>query len=281
MSLTVALAVLFSALLHASWNAVIRLRGDRLATITLLAAFGTLMAVPGMFLVSPPRPESWPWLFASVVLHIGYNVFLANAYAHGELGKVYPLARGTAPLLTLFISLLVLREPLAALTVIGIVTLGLGILTLTLDQGIRVLRAAPQGAAFALGTSLFIAAYTIADGMGARAAGDPHAYTLYLFFFDGIPLVLYALWARGTRETGHMIAGNWKAGIVVGILSLGAYWIVIWAMTVAPIALVAALRETSVIIAVLIGVFFLGERLTAVRVLAIAVVIVGLVLLRL
>ncbi len=280
MTLAVASAVLFSALLHASWNALIRLKGDRLAMMTLLATFAAVFALPGLLLVSPPHPNSWPWLAASVVLHLGYNVFLANAYMHGELGKVYPLARGSAPLLTLLASFLIVGEPLPALTVLGIVTLGVGILALTFEQGLKVIREAPKGVAFALGTSVFIAGYTIADGMGARAAGSAHSYILWLFVLDGFPLLLYALWARG-RATSEMISENWKAGLVGGALSLIAYWIAIWAMTVAPIALVAALRETSVVFAVVIGVLFLGEKLTAARAVSVAVVILGLVLMRL
>lgn len=281
MTLAVASAVLFSALLHASWNAIIRVRADRVATITLLAVFGMVFAAPALFFVVPPHPGSWPWLFASVVLHVGYNLFLANAYAHGELGKVYPIARGTAPLLTLLASLVIVREPLSALTVTGIVTLGAGILALTLDQGIAALRAARRGVLLALATSVFVAAYTIADGMGARASGNPVSYTLWLFFFDGMPLLAYALWMRGGQATRRMIADNWQAGVLVGLLSLTAYGIVIWAMTVAPIALVAALRETSVVMAVVIGAVFLGERFTLARMVSVAVVLAGLFMLRL
>lgn len=281
MSATVIAAVLFSALLHASWNAIVRFRDDRFAMVTLVAGAGALIAAPGLLLVSPPPAEAWPWLSASVLLHIGYNVFLANAYAHGELGKVYPIARGTAPLLTLAASLAVIREPLPLTVVLGILTLGAGIFALMLDQGLRVLREAPRGVVMALCTSIFIAAYTVTDGIGARVAGDPHAYTLWLFVLDGFPLILYALWARGRAGTIDMIAGNWQPALIAGALSLGAYWIVIWAMTVAPIALVAALRETSVVMALAIGAVFLGERFTVPRAVSVAIVLLGLVILRL
>lgn len=281
MTLAVLAAVLFSALLHASWNAALRFAGDRVAMITVIAAFSACVALPGLFVVTPPRPESWPWMFASVVLHVGYSLFLAAAYTHGELGKVYPLARGTAPLLALLGSFLVVSEPLAASTVAGIVTLGLGIFALTLDRGLTVLMEAPRGALYALATSVFVAGYTISDGMGARAAADPHAYALWLFVLDGVPLVVIALVVRGRAATAAMFTGNWRLGLPLGAMALAAYWIAIWAMTVAPIALVAALRETSVIFAVLIGVTVLGERLTWPRAVAVTVVLLGLVLMRL
>lgn len=281
MSPAVAFAVLFSALLHASWNAVVRFRADRLATITLLAAFAMLFAAPLAVVVSPPPPQAWPWLAASVVLHVGYNLFLATAYAHGELSKVYPIARGTAPLLTLVISLTIIGEPLAASTAVGVVVLGAGILALAFDQGLIGLRDGGRSVLFAIATSVFIAGYTIADGMGARASGDPHGFTVWLFLLNGIPLLLYALWIRGVEATGLMIAENWRAGLVAGLLSLAAYWIVIWAMTVAPIPLVAALRETSVVFAVIIGAMFLGERFSLARMASTLTVLVGLAILRL
>ncbi len=279
MSLSVALLVLLSAVLHASWNAIVRIKGDRLAVVTLLATFGSLIAVPGVVLLPPPPADAWPWLAASMLLHIGYNVFLANAYAHGELGKVYPLARGTAPLITLMASLWLVGEQIGALKVLGVVVLGGGIIALTFDRGLRVLMEAPKGAVYALATSVFIGGYTISDGLGARASGDALSYTAWLFVLDGFPLLLYALVVRGRGVTA-MFSENWKAGLVAGALSIAAYAIVIWAMTVAPIALVAALRETSVVMAVVIGVVFLGEKLTTARMLSVAVVLAGLVLMR-
>lgn len=279
MSLSVALLVLLSAVMHAAWNAIVRIKGDRLAVVTMLSTFGAIIALPGVILLPLPKADALPWLIASMLLHIGYNVFLANAYAHGELGKVYPLARGTAPLLTLVGSLFLVGEALGPLQVLGVIVLGAGIIALTFDRGLRVLVEAPKGAVYALATSLFIGGYTISDGIGARTAGDALAYTAWLFVLDGFPLLFYAVLRRG-RGVTRMFAENWKAGLLAGALSIGAYAIVIWAMTVAPIALVAALRETSVVIAVVIGVAFLGERLTPARVVSVAVVLAGLVLLR-
>ncbi len=280
MSLSVALLVLLSAVLHASWNAIVRFKGDRLAIVTMLATCGALIAAPALFFVDIPRSEAWPWLIASMLLHIGYNVFLANAYQHGELGKVYPLARGTAPFLTLIASLTFIGEPVGLPKIVGVIVLATGIVALSFDRGIRVLLHERIGVLYALGTSAFIGGYTIADGLGARASGDPIAYTVWLFVLDGVPLLVWAVIARG-RRFGEMIATNWLPGLLAGALSLAAYGIVIWAMTVAPIAVVAALRETSVVFAVLIGVVFLGERFSPARMVSVAVVLAGLLLMRL
>lgn len=279
MTLAVALAVLVAAVLHASWNALIRFHGDRLGMVTLLAAVAAVVALPGALLLGPPSPASWPWMAASVGLHLGYNVFLANAYAHGELGRVYPLARGAAPLVTLAAGFALFHELIGGWQLLGVITLATGIVLLAFEGGWRALRHAPRGAVYALVTSLFIASYTLSDGMGARAAADPHAYVLWLFVLDGIPLLLYAL-VKGRARTRRVFAEHWKAGSVAGLLSLGAYWIAIWAMTLAPIAMVAALRESSVVFAVLIGVVFLGEPITRPRVLSVVAVLLGMWMLR-
>ena len=280
MSLTVVLAVLVAAVLHAAWNALIRFHGDRLAMVTMLAAFSALFALPGALWLGLPSADAWPWLATSVVLHIGYNVFLASAYTHGDLGRIYPLARGTAPLVTLIAGTLLLGQTVADWQRAGVITLAGGILVLAFESGWRQLRRSPKGALYALVTSLFIAGYTLSDGMGARASTNPHAYVLWLFVLNGIPLLLYGL-ATGNAPGAAALSANWRAGSVAGLLSLGAYWIAIWAMTVAPIAAVAALRESSVVFAVLIGVIFLGESFSRVRAISVLTVLSGLVMLRL
>lgn len=280
MTLGIALAVLLAALLHASWNALLRFHGDRLAMMTVLAAFSGVLALPVALWLGLPGRAAWPWLLGSVVLHVGYNVFLAGAYAHGELGRIYPLARGSAPLITLVGAALLLGQSVSLLRAAGVATLAGGILLLAFEGGWRALGRAPRGAAYAAATALLIAGYTLSDGMGARAGGNPHAYVAWLFVLDGIPLLAYGL-ARGRQRTWRALADNRAAGSLAGLLSLAAYWIVIWAMTHAPIPLVAALRESSVVFAVLIGVLFLGESLTWIRALSIVTVVTGLVLLRL
>lgn len=279
MPLTVAVAVLAAALLHAVWNALLRFQGDRLTMVTLLVAFSGLFALPGALWTGPPEPAAWPWLAASMALHVGYNVFLARAYGHGELGRVYPLARGAAPLLTLVAGGLLLGQTLETWPRLGVITLAGGILLLALEGGWRGFRQNPRSVTYSLTTALFIAGYTLADGIGARTASNTHAYVLWLFVLNGLPLLLHRL-ATGRSRPDALVA-NWRAAAIGGLLSLGAYWIAIWAMTVAPIAAVAALRESSVVFAVLIGALFLREPFTRIRVLSVLTVLAGLVMLRL
>jgi drug/metabolite transporter (DMT)-like permease len=276
----VTLAVLLGALCHASWNAIVRVRGDKILTITILITAAGILATPGLFIVGVPSAAAWPYLIASIIIHTGYNTFLALAYHHGELSKVYPLVRGSAPLLTLVISVSVLSEAVDLYGVIGIVVLAAGIMTLALDQGWRALLASPRGLLYAAATSLCITAYTLADGLGARAAATAHQYVIWLFVLECLPLLVAVLILK--RQAFFAAIGeNWKPGVLGGGLSLVSYWIAIWAMTVAPIPIVAALRETSILFAVLIGTLVLREKMTPIRGASVVLVLAGLLLMRL
>jgi drug/metabolite transporter (DMT)-like permease len=276
----VTLAVLVAALCHASWNAIIRMRGDKLISMTLLVAAAGAMALPGLFIVPILPAAAWPYVITSAIVHVGYNTFLALSYHHGELSKVYPLVRGSAPLTTLGVSLLFLEESVDASGIAGIVVVAVGIMALALDRGWRALVESPRGLFYAAATSLCITAYTLSDGLGARAAGNAHHYVVWLFVLDAIPMLAFVLAVRG-RDFLKAAGENWLPGLVGGALSLAAYWIVIWAFTVAPIPIVAALRETSILFAVLIGMLFLGEKITAIRAASIIMVLCGLALMRL
>ena len=280
MTAAVTAAVLVAAFCHASWNAIIRMPGDKLISMTLLVTAAGLMAVPGLFLVPILPAVAWPYLIASAIIHLGYNTFLALAYHHGELSKVYPLVRGSAPLTTLAISLLFLDESVDAGGVAGIVVLAAGIMALALDRGWRALVASPRGIIYAAATSLCITGYTLSDGIGARLAESPHHYVVWLFALDALPMLAIVAYLRG-RDLLKAARENWTAGLLGGALSLAAYWIVIWAFTVAPIPIVAALRETSILFAALIGMLLLGEKLTPVRIASIFMVLCGLTLMRL
>lgn len=274
-------AVLLAAFCHAGWNAMIRGGGDKLTGMALLVTGSGIMAIPFLAFVPVPPAAAWPWLIVSVAIHVAYNGFLALSYTHGELSRAYPILRGLAPLMTLAVSLAVLGEGVDALEAFGIVVLAGGIIVLAFESGWRAVLVSPQGLVFALATSVCITAYTITDGFGARAAGSAPSYVLWLFALDFMPTLLIALALRGGSAVGHAFRTSWPIAVVGGGLSLIAYGIVIWAMTVAPIPIVAALRETSIIFAALLAVLFLGEKLTRIRGLSILLVVVGIVLIRL
>ena len=280
MTPAVTLAVLVAAFCHASWNAIIRMPGDKIVSITLLVTVAGVLALPGLLFVPVLPAAAWPFLIASAIIHVGYNTFLALSYHHGELTKVYPLVRGSAPLTTLIVSLLLLDEAVNASEAVGIVVLAAGIMALALDQGWRALIASPHTLFNAAATSLCITLYTLSDGLGARAAGNAHHYVIWLFVLDMLPMLAAVLFIKG-RQFIVAARTNWVAGLLGGALSLVAYWIVIWAFTVAPIPIVAALRETSILFAVLIGTIWLGEKVTRIRAASIVLVLCGLAIMRL
>ena len=261
MTTTVFLAVLLAAALHAGWNAVVKAGEDRLVSITvvtLFSALGGLLAIP---LVGVPQAQALPWLGLSVVLHTGYRIFLARAYEAGDFGQVYPLARGSAPLVVAIAGLALIGEAVRPGAFAGIIVLCGGVMVMTFRGGRLAAGLGLHASAMALVTSLFIAGYTLADGLGARANQSAHAYAAWLFFLDGIVIWIIVGWMRG-RHLLRAAGRHWKAGLAAGLMSVVAYWIAIWAMTQAPVALVAALRETSVLFGSLISVLILREGLS-------------------
>ncbi len=279
MDLIVFVAVLAAALMHASWNAIVKTGLDRFSAIVLMTAAQGGMGLLLIPFFPVPAAEAWPWLVASALLHMGYKLFLIRAYEHGDLSQVYPVARGTAPLIVLLASALFLGEELGATRTLAVLAIGFGIILMTLRRQ-RIDRMTPKALAFALGTACFTASYTMTDGVGARLAGTASGYTMWMFAGDAIGILTYALVTRGPGVF-RGLAPAWKSGVTAGGLSLGAYWIVIWAFTLAPLALVAALRETSVLFAMLIGVFLLGEKAGVVRWVSGSLILAGVVLMRL
>lgn len=278
MSPTVFSAVLGAAVLHAAWNAAVKVKADRL---TLLAIMMVCQAVLAIFLlpfVASPPPEAWIFILLSTVFHTGYFLFLIQAYKHGEFSHVYPIARGSAPLIIAIIATILLGETLNAQATLGIGLIAAGIMSLVLtrmQQGLQDTTAL----LYALGTGLFIASYSIVDGLGARASESSQSYLIWLNLFNGLPVVLVALVLR----RGHLrqqVQSLWKYALFSGGISLLAYWMVLWAMTQAPLALVSAVRETSIIFALLIGVIFLKEKISLTKLAATAVTVVGAMVLR-
>lgn len=269
--------VLLSALLHAGWNIVLKVKGDRLLVMTLIANGASLIALCLIPFAPVPPLSAWPYFAISLVLQCGYHVFLIQAYRYGDLGQVYPVARGAAPVFVLLPAVFIAGDRLSALSAIAVLVIAAGIASLALQKG--ALHAGHRPVLYALGTAAFIAAYTVVDGLGARETGSPHAYTLWLFAMNGVPLAAMSLLWHG-RRTFAFARDNWRVGLAGGAMSLGAYWLVVWALSIAPMAQVAALRETSVVFAAILATVFLKERFGPPRIAAACVVAGGIVMLR-
>jgi drug/metabolite transporter (DMT)-like permease len=239
-----------------------------------------MVAVPLMGFTGLPATAAWPWVVASVLIHLIYFAALIESYRAGDMGQVYPIARGSAPLLTAASSALVVGEHIAPMAWLGIVLLAAGVILLSLRGGRDLARLDRRAVGFALFTAVTICAYSLVDGLGARVSGNAHAYTAAMFLGNGIVMAAYALARRGPTAFAGMMR-QWQIGFIGGTLSYVAYAIVIWAMTVAPIAIVAALRETSVLFGALIAVVVLREPLRAVRIAAAVAIVIGLALIRL
>ncbi|MCY1514727.1 hypothetical protein D9M68_492770 [compost metagenome] len=227
-----------------------------------------------------PKLAAWPWIGLSALLHIGYNGYLARAYQHGDLGQVYPLARGSSPLLVAGLSVMLLGDRLSPGESLGLLVLVSGIWLMAVRGGRGAARINRSLLGCALMTALFIAGYTLADATGARRNGDALSYSMWLFAVNALVMTLVIALTRGPR-TFLQLGPHWRGGLAGGAMSLAAYSIAIWAMTRAPVALVSALRETSVLFALLIGALVLKEPLPPIRLLACGVIALGVVLLRL
>ena len=273
-SLPVTLAVLGAALLHASWNVLVKSGADQeLETINIAVGSGLVAFVAAPFLPAPAA-ASWPWLAGSAVVHILYFVFLAGAYRWGELSYTYPVMRGGGPMIVALVGALALGEVLPLHETLGVLLICAGILAFASGRHDR------RATAFALANAVVIAAYTLIDGQGARASGAPASYTMWFFTANGVVIFAYGVARRGSA-VGAYWREHWKRALVGGACALGAYGIALWAMTRAPIAVVAVLRETSVIFAAVIASFVLHEKFTRRRLAATGAVMLGLVALKL
>ena len=273
-------AVLFAAACHAGWNAAVKKGLDPLVTTVLISLGAALVALPLMPVAGVPAPAAWPWVVASVLIHLAYFAALIESYRAGDMGQVYPVARGSAPLLTAAGTAVIIGERIGAQAWLGVVLLAGGVVLMSLRGGRELARLDRRAVGFALFTAITICAYSLVDGIGARRAGSAHAYSVALFVGIAPVMLAYALARRGRKAVVEMTR-YWGTGLVGGALQLGSYGIAIWAMTVAPIAIVAALRETSVLFGALIAVVVLGEPPRRVRIVAALAIVAGLALIRL
>lgn len=274
MSIGVIALVLCAALLHASWNALLKSSGDRLASLTIMTIGAGIGAIPLVLLTPLPNAAAWPYIILSAILHTGYNLFLIRAYRIGDFGQSYPIARGSSPLLVSLGAALLVGEQMSGYTWLGIALVSIGIISLAHVKDRHNL----SGPIAAFTTGAFIAAYTVTDGIGARAAGDAMAYSGWLFVLDSFPLALIFMWLHRRLPMASEPRQNWLS-LAGGVMSLLAYGIVIWAVTLAPMGTVSALRETSVLFAALIGALFLGEKLTLRRIGACLLITAGAIVL--
>lgn len=283
MSGLVVAVVLFAALLHASWNAIVKSGKDTFLTTVLVSVGAALISLAILPFVNTPAPASWPWLAASAVAQLAYYSLLAAAYKAGDMSHAYPLMRGSAPLLVALASWPLIGERLAPLQMGAIACISAGIL------GLYVAARAPatpgiakntgRATAFALGNAGVIASYTLIDGIGVRLSGAPAAYTMWIFVLNGAGLLL---WTMLRRRAGLLAYAHtqWRLAALGGFGTLASYGLALWAMTQAPVASIAALRETSILFAIAIAALFLREKISPRRYVAIAVIAAGAILMR-
>lgn len=271
--------VVASALLHAGWNIIVKLKLDRLSALFLIQGLMGVLGIAMVLAFPWPKLDCWPFVVASGFFHTGYNLFLARSYRTGDMGQVYPIARGTAPFLSFLGAYVWTGETLDPPGIAGMAVLIAGIWLIAMKGGRGALKLDGPTMLFALGTSAFIGAYTITDGLGGRISGSPSSYAGFVFMLDAIMLTAATVWLRGT-EVFRLVRPHLASGLAGAAMSGGAYWMVIWAMTVAPIGAVAALRETSILFAVLLSAAFLGEPLTRWRIAGAALIVAGAALLR-
>ncbi len=277
MSPLVLTLVLLAAVLHAGWNAILKLTGDRLVAMALLAGSSGLVGACLIPFFAVPQMAAWPYIAVTSFIHLGYMGFLTRAYAHGDFGQVYPIARGAAPLVVALVGTVVFGEQLLVMQWLAILLITGGIISLAV-HGLGSITHNLKGVTYALITAGFIAAYTIVDAAGARLSGDVNGFAAWLFLLHGIPLFVITAYLRGNKLWAS-VKLNWRAGLVGGVMSFVAYWIVLWAVTIGAVAPVAALRETSVIFASLIAVFHMKEGVGWSRIAAACVVALGVYLL--
>ncbi len=273
MSPFVVCLALFAAVLHASWNAFLRSGADRLWTVTVMSMAGTVIAFPILFALPLPASGAWPFVLVSATLQVGYSFLLVAAYRYGELGQVYPVVRGTVPLLVTVGGFLLVGDRLSAYQVAGVVLIAVGIMSLSLGKG----RASTSSILFALATGAVIAAYATVDSIGVRLSNHSNAYAAWVILLYGAFMTIAYVAVRGKLSVNPRAKDTWKA-VGGGVIAMIAYGAVVAAFALGPAGPITALRETSVIFAVLLGALFLGETLTYRRLLACCIVVAGAIL---
>lgn len=276
MSLTVFEIVLVAAVLHASWNAIVKAGKNTVLTMVLVTASAALWAVVLLPVLPSPSPESWPYIALSAALQIVYFALVARIYRIADMSQTYPIMRGAAPLIVALAGTLFLDEALSSPAWLGVCIICSGILIMLWSGGQK----SREGLILALLNALVISSYTLVDGIGVRLSAAPASYTLWIFLITGASI---GCWATLTQwsQTRHYLRLNWHLGAVGGLGTLVSYGLALYAMTQAPVAVVAALRETSILFSAVISWLILKEHITVVRCVSVCVIAIGAIMLRL
>ncbi|WP_376710328.1 DMT family transporter [Pseudochrobactrum lubricantis] len=282
MSGFVVLIVLFGALLHASWNVIVKSGTDKYLNAVLVCGAAGLVALVLIPFLPLPLAPSWPYMIISTIFQVCYLFMVAAAYSNGDMSLAYPLMRGTPPLLVAMAAGPLIGEVLGAGQWLAIGFISCGVLTMAF--GSRRKTAAGQNTSrtviIALVNALFIAGYTLVDGIGVRVSGNAISYTLWAFLFNAIPVVSWGIWKYRGQLVGH-IRQRGHLAMIGGAGTLGSYGLALWAMTMAPVAMVAALRETSILFGMILSLFLLREHISLKRLAGALLIVCGTVLMRL
>lgn len=271
MTPAIALPILCAALLHATWNAILRRPGDRLRTITAMSVVTAAIAAPVALFLPLPAAQSWVYLGASAVLQLAYSIFLILAYAMADLGQAYPIMRGAIPLFAALGAAIFAHQIPGLHSILGIAAISLGAASLAIGRQ----RISAHALGLALATGLVVACYNVVDGIGVRLAGNPYAYPIWIFLLYGLLMSIAFAVLNRRRAPSAQAPRIVGASLIAGLIQFVTYCIVLWAYSRAPVGPVVALRETSVVFAILIGHVFLGEALTLRRGVAATMIMVG------
>ncbi len=269
--------VLLGAALHAVWNALVKSGSDKQLDSAMVALGAGAIGLAFLPFVPLPAPAALPFLVASAFLQFFYFQLVGASYKAGDIGLVYPVMRGSAPLLVAATSSTVLGEHLTSGAAIGIATICAGVLTLAFEAR----KGGGRAILLALANAVVIASYTFVDGVGARLSGNAISYTLWMALLPPVLLFTYAVARRGRSVVLAHVRGHWKRGLIGGFGSIASYGLALYAMTKAPVATVAALRETSILFAIVISVVFLKERASPWRFAAAGLIAAGALVLKL
>lgn len=271
------LVVLFGALLHASWNLLVKARRNKHAATAIVYICAGCLAAAALPFVPAPSVASWPYLAASAITEFIYGIVLAAAYRTADLSHAYPLMRGTAPLLVAVGSSILVGEQLSEPMWVGVILMSAALFSLIFDA--RRGNASSSSTALAVLNAFLIAAYTMIDGVGGRLSGHAVSYSLWLFMLTAVPWIGWLAIRRRAYQWKDL-RGEAVAGVIGGSCSLASYTVAVWAMTQAPIAAVAAVRESSILFGTLLGALVLKERVSRVRALAVIGIAIGVWIIR-